>query len=78
MLVGGLAWSTHAAPHMHPTGFSACLGTIGVDEVTIRRSVFAGQTTFLTSAQGLSPARVMGPLVCHEHGTGSFRFQAVC
>lgn len=21
----------------------------------------------------LSPARVMGPLVCHEHGTGLFR-----
>jgi hypothetical protein len=25
----------------------------------------------------LSPARVMGPLVCHEHGTGLFRYQAV-
>jgi hypothetical protein len=26
----------------------------------------------------VSPARVMGPLVCHEHGTGSFRLLAVC
>src|SRR5271168_4762833 len=26
----------------------------------------------------LSPARVMGPLVCHEYGTGSFRLLAVC
>jgi hypothetical protein len=30
------------------------------------------------SASTLSPARVMGPLVCHELGTGLFRFQAVC
>ena len=26
----------------------------------------------------LSPAREMGPLVCHEYGTGSFRLLAVC
>lgn len=25
----------------------------------------------------LSPARVMGPPVCHEHGTGCFRSRAV-
>ncbi len=27
--------------------------------------------------EAVSPARVMGPLVCHEHGTGLSRFQAV-
>jgi hypothetical protein len=31
-----------------------------------------------TRFSSVSPARVMGPLVCHEHGTGLFRFQAVC
>src|SRR5271163_4594900 len=27
---------------------------------------------FLWGADPVSPARVMGPLVCHEYGTGSF------
>lgn len=27
----------------------------------------------VTVRQVVSPARVMGPLVCHEHGTGLFR-----
>src|ERR1700687_2789277 len=35
-------------------GFSACLGTIEVDEATTRRSVSAGQTIYLTYAQGSS------------------------
>ena len=41
-------------------------------------------TTLSAAALGLaglgfvSPARVMGPLVCHEYGTGSFRLLAVC
>jgi hypothetical protein len=27
----------------------------------------------IIAGRDLSPARVMGPLVCHEHGTGLFR-----
>lgn len=36
-------------------GFSACLGTEGVVEVEIDRSVLAGQTIFLTGVQGSNP-----------------------
>ncbi len=32
----------------------------------------------IQSRASVSPARVMGPLVCHEYGTGSFRLLAVC
>jgi putative transposase len=38
----------------------------------------ARRTTIADPAAALSPARVMGPLVCHEHGTGLFRLQAAC
>jgi hypothetical protein len=38
---------------------------------------FPATTRGLRALSQVSPARVMGPLVCHEHGTGLFRLQAV-
>ena len=55
-----------------------------VTETTAIRNSLADKRTKgiildeLCATTGLSPARVMGPLVCHEYGTGSFRLLAVC